>query len=147
MTNRILFLDIDGVLNTDDSRANGVLLINDKLTMLNTLCNEVNCNIVISSSWKIFHNLQELKDILGYAGFVSKMRIIDVTPDSIATNNWERGYEIEQWLHHQTEEYNYAIVDDMDGMLDHQLCRYVQTDGKHGLTNTDIDRLKDIFNV
>lgn len=148
---RLLFLDIDGVLNNDASLAEGIHLINDKLVMLRVFCEEVDCEIVISSTWRILHSLQEMKEILYRAGFCCRTRIIDVTPRTRQSDpdflkkGWARGYEIEKWLQEQNEDYNYVILDDTSDMLDYQKSRFVHVDGAIGLTTRNINEMREIF--
>lgn len=128
MIMNIIFLDIDGVLNTgrnQDFQAS----IEGKSTFehqfnfddgcmknLKELVDEFDAYIVISSSWRIEKDetygteiLRNLKD------YDLDNRIIDRTP-SFSTI---RGEEIKQWLINNKEKVdNFLILDDEDDMID-----------------------------
>jgi len=103
--NKIIFLDIDGVLLTQSSLIesrqkylNGETeyQYDDKfdLNCVNNLKNilkEVpDAEIVISSSWRILHSLEELREYFSDYG-INPYRIIDVTPKINRTH--QRGFE------------------------------------------------------
>lgn len=124
--NRILFLDVDGVLN---SRADCGLdgLGDSHLRQLKRIVNEGGCQIVLTSSWR------SADDLLG------KLRLafdrhhiplwIDVTPDL----SGDRAEEIVAWLREMERCISVVIDDDCDGFSSAGL-RCVQTSVDHGLT-------------
>lgn len=137
-----LFLDFDGVLNSDayfrrTSEARGDANIDPvAVGRLNDLVKRSGCSVIISSSWRVGRGLNELRRILLHRGFNFPERIIAKTPvldDLIATDvSPPRGYEIGQWLEGHPR-LPFAILDDdpdMDGLEDH----FVKTNSAVGLT-------------
>lgn len=128
---KILFLDVDGVLNSYKTGGMYALKRNC-LRRLQKIVEETNCEIVLSSTWrKDEYALRRLRRVLAYRG----LKIKDVTPNLGSI----RGAEIDWWF----EMYNlkpitfrYAIVDDDSDMLDEQLPHFFQTDPEYGLTDT-----------
>jgi hypothetical protein len=146
----LIFLDIDGVLNTSASLAEGIHICPDKVILIRNLCIELDCQIVISSSWRVIHPLAEIKELLYRTGFYCRTRIIDGTPiirrhdpDFIG---FDRGYEVEKWLCSKGNEYNYVIIDDIDEFLPYQKSRFVKTNEHTGITSDDIFKIKQILN-
>lgn len=136
---KILFLDIDGVLNRHDTeercgRYLGVdRRLSDKfLAWLRT----TDVDVVLSSTWRkhldMFNHLNE-------AG----IHWIGSTPHIPSA---ERGLEIRTWLHEHPEVTEFAILDDMADMLPEQLPNFVQTDTDIGIEDKHIEKLNAIFN-
>lgn len=86
--NKLLFLDIDGVLNyssyfkTDEFKENKKLYDLKKLDLLKEIVDKTNCTIVMSSSWRTFYfkrknisRIYNLKDDLKSRGIVIKYKI------------------------------------------------------------------------
>jgi len=151
---KVLFLDIDGVLNSYDNRdvlenlwninkenksrdQFGVLFDERCVRWLKYIIEETGCKIVISSTWrsgglKTMQLMWEMRDLPG--------EVIDCTPMEVsediinlyaATNNEaDRGYEIQEWIDINKPE-RYCIVDDQDDMLGHQ--HFVRTSSEYGL--------------
>jgi hypothetical protein len=145
---KVLFLDIDGVLNSrrtvvafkgyphgfdgyDRDRFDWVAV-----ALISRLCEETGASIVLSSSWRIIHSVQECANGLD-------LPIFDRTPslDGI------RGMEINAWLAEHPEVTDYAIVDDNSDMLESQKSRFVQTDELVGLSIVNWVALKQILGV
>jgi hypothetical protein len=146
---RILFLDVDGVLNSRRSEiahTAGVVPptpglpshFNDidwvAVGLVATLCKRLNVMVVVSSSWRESFTWQQLRDLF-------KLPIIDATDQEAGV----RGDQIQRWLDKNPEVTEYAIVDDNGGMLASQQDHFVQTDWDEGLTYADSARLRDIL--
>lgn len=129
----ILFLDVDGVLNSKDDFLAGYELCQRRVRMLNAL---PPCDIVISSSWRI-GTYPHLVAALRWLG--CRHQVIDKTPNS-RTYGDVRGHEIKAWLHLNGNP-RYAIVDDDGDMLDEQMPFFVQTRFENGLTDETIATL------
>lgn len=131
---KVLFLDVDGVLNMWGS--GGLFTLNkNRLKLLKEIVEKTNCEIVLSSTWrKSYDHVRKLNNSLKYRG----MKISSFTPIS---NNGHRGTEIQTWLDEPKFEGVYAIVDDDSDMLNSQLRNFFQTDGKYGLTPTIVYRI------
>ena len=158
---KIIFLDIDGVLNheafykeryenKDYKIKHPYSEIDPKcVANLNNLCKETDAKIVISSTWRN-SGLDYCKDVLVYHGF--KGEIIGITPNC----RYEmclRGNEIHQWIDDNREMvgpyYNfteYVILDDDSDMLYWQRNNFLLIDRFVGLTMGDVFRAKKILN-
>lgn len=158
--NKFIFLDLDGVLNSNlyycekhhDKRyaeamaqypaelALGVSMIDPvAVDNLNKILEATDAKIVVSSSWR--HD-SYLPDIFKAVGI--KAPIFSITPFS---ESRIRGEEIQAWLDKQTEPYTYVILDDDSDMLESQLPYFVQTDWmKRGLSQDDAKQAIKILN-
>lgn len=133
---KVLFLDVDGVLNSLNS--GGLYTLKKPcLKRLENIVKDTGCKIVLSSTWrKDAYALKRLKRVLAYRNIY----IHDITPDFADVPHLIRGDEIEEWLvRHLTRaewhELKYAIVDDDSDMLDKQLPHFFQTDPQYGITD------------
>lgn len=62
---KLVFLDVDGVLNNMDSCRSGTEIQDDKLKLLKKIINCTGAEIVISSSWRLVdHELKQLSQAL-----------------------------------------------------------------------------------
>lgn len=132
---KILFLDVDGVINSRDSTnfKNNLWPVDDYMCYLvGKIQLYTDCSIVISSSWR--HH-PEAMDILK-----DKFNdVIDKTPDLYddlnAGKHILRGDEIQAWLDNHPEVTRYAILDDDSDILDEQKPNFFKTTFKTGLTD------------
>lgn len=147
--NPILFLDIDGVLNSPMSKQtqfiNSWKELLDPLNIiwLNKIVEQTNCDIVISSAWRKFMDNDELKVLLINKGFEFSDKIIGQTPINVEMYGLieiERPKEIFDWLRDNSDkEQTFAVVDDEP--LGERIHNFVQTDDLYGLREDDADRL------
>ncbi len=157
MTVKLLFLDIDGVLNHSNflhdaaklriaARKEAVIVDPDafhgahqidpeKVALLNEIVERTACRIVLSSSWRVLNTPEEMTAILRVHGF--KGEIKDATPRTfqiVPGERWTcRGEEIKAWigsagLQGRTR---FAILDDSNDMddLGHALVRTSMEEG------------------
>ena len=155
---KILFLDIDGVLN---NTCPGTVCVKGKrlydphcISVLNNVLSDTNANIVISSAWRVGYSCDFLAgqlDMMGvcvqhYTVYKDKYahRIVGVTD----TNGPTRATEIVRWIEaNQDKIDSYAIVDDNeDAMCDMTKCMFVQTADDTGLTREQGGRLIKLLN-
>jgi hypothetical protein len=130
MNNRVLFLDIDGVLNSKVyykyiyKPENGNSRIDPYCVILvRRLIEEFSLKVVITSTWRngvenrLIRELQEhsLIDYLHEDGYTPVIRPAN------------RGKEIELWLKNHPEVKDYIILDDNENLLEHQQSRFVKT--------------------
>lgn len=124
---KILFLDIDGVLNHRKSpTTNGVFVIDEQLLpLLKRIVDETGVKIVLSSSWRLsIHSRLRVKDALKTIG----TRFIDYTKFI----SGPRSEEIKEWLERHPKVTSFAILDDdFDAKID---GHFFQTDFNNGLT-------------
>lgn len=157
---KVLFLDIDGVLNSEQSAhmhhnpsnfatftappvkhvfasefcpiavANLHRLLND----------DPNLQVVISSSWRLGNTMEEFEAIFKYLGLPVD-RLIGMTPHLF---NKQRGEEILQYVN-ENNVYNYVIFDD-DNDMDVVRDRFIHIDYKLGLTLYNIKQAQRLLN-
>lgn len=128
---KILFLDIDGVVNcaTTAQRHRGAIGIDPyRAFMVGQIVLETGCEIVLSSTWRLGEESREevRKQVYPF---------IDITPNLWkAKENKIRGDEIKDWLDKHPEVEKYAILDDDSDMLPEQMPNFFQTTWAEGLT-------------
>lgn len=165
---RALFLDIDGVLNSEDwiisehKRREHELGIRkpiidecdpDAVSVLNTLIEKSHAQIVLSSTWRITFGLKRTVDYLVRVGFKYKTAFVGRTPVACpvtrnGTTEWpRRGQEIAEYLHMHPDITSYCILDDDSDMLDEQRKHFVRTNRRTGLVAADIQRCLSAFRV
>lgn len=143
---KILFLDIDGVLNTDRQQwycqmnsiapvdKFGYAFDSKAVENLATILEETGAEIVISSSWK-FLGLQTLQKMWKDRNMPGT--ILDITPDGD-----NKGLKIDEWLlKHEGQVSGYAIIDDENDMQPEQQGHFVQTNPQFGITLKDAERV------
>jgi len=145
---KILFLDIDGVLNNHSRQMNLYCGIHrDKTELLNKVILPTNCNIVISSAWRYMvlsgeMTVKGFEYMLLSHGLQCYDRVIDVTPSDEVINT--RGKQVSYWLEKHRQKYDvkeYVVVDDLS--LDIESCGhpFVQTDSTVGLEERHIEEI------
>lgn len=137
---RVLFLDIDGVLNSDEFfqravEANGgplplgvAHLDPVAVTRVQDLVRKTNATVVLSSSWRYGWPIMTIAQWLG-------IPLFGATPIAAKFSHaGNRGQEISRWLERIRPD-RYAILDDsyIYGHDQH----FVQTDHRDGLTDLD----------
>lgn len=162
---KIIFLDLDGVLNSltyfQELKRQGLTQdrIMDSLDpvmveRLNRIVEATNAKIVISSTWRNLHSMDELKAFLLKYAFKYNGHVIDVTP----TLNKDRGYEIEWWLNEYHRGFDlgveqelitsFVILDDNSDMVyDHLLSRLVLTTWENGMEEEHAQKAIEILGV
>jgi hypothetical protein len=129
---KVLFLDIDGVLN---KRSDAEVVGNPNpyhrlnwllLETLKRIIKETGCKVVISSTWRKDGGIDFFKS-------VSEIEVFGTTP---IHSNGHRGNEIKEFIDDNGGIETYAIVDDDSDMRDDQLPNFFQTDPEYGLTET-----------
>lgn len=151
---KIIFLDIDGVLN------NGQFLSNVKpsiglskfghfakqvdanaLNLLWEIVTKTNAKIVISSTWRYGKSVewfvQLFKELTG-----KDFPIIGKTPEK----DDMRGNEIAAWLRDVDDVTNFVILDDDSDFLDSQMGNLVKTSFETGLNANHVVKCIDILN-
>lgn len=146
---KAIFLDVDGVLNSDeyfdsvsdsddDSIENEIDM--DKIKLLKEAVDLTDAQVVLSSSWRYTRKAQSLRELLIENGIVT-----DVTP--FLQN--KRGLEIKSWLKNNPDVDDFVILDDevFDSYDDFLLSKLIKTsdsNGKgfgRGLLPKDVDKI------
>lgn len=129
---RLVFLDFDGVLNSDAffRREPGADIDNDldprAVGRLDRLCREAGASVVVTSTWRLEMPLDALCELLATHGLGAE--VVGTTPSLPGV----RGHEIRSWLKSHSGWRSYVILDDRDDMA--QLRRrLVQTTMAEGL--------------
>ena len=153
---KVLFLDIDGVLNSEvfmrrrlDSQDNAAwinMLDPEAIERLNHILDTLSeVKVVLSSSWRSAGK-DEIQQALEQRGF--RGTLIDVTPsletmDGLIWISPDRGTEIDTWLKGKDVE-SFVILDDDDDMEPH-MDRLVQTSWEFGLTDEHVEKIIELL--
>jgi hypothetical protein len=158
---KILFLDIDGVLNYEQYYTRGRRDAPHPLSEicpvaidnLNRIVSETGCKVVISSTWR-HSGIQYCINVLRECGFTGM--VIGITPSLDKHGEWVcRGNEIDQYLKfHKLYKYDsyyitdhdYAIIDDDSDMLYRQRHNFFECSPVKGLTLEIADKIIQFLN-
>ena len=148
---KILFLDVDGVLNNEETENKTPIgyigIMDSKVKLLSQIIENTGTKVVISSDWRLCYN-EEKED---YQYLIDKLQkcgiqIFDKTPDLM----WQRrGLEIETWLNKHEDVESWVVLDDIyfnDFGRKQFNGHLVITDGYYGLQQTDVDKAIRILN-
>lgn len=164
---KILFLDLDGVLNSERSFLSGAYRTEEyskqnpddpyylKITtctidpvacgMVNRLCRELDVKIVISSTHRMHftdgpEKLNQIKNYFNSLG-VNGEFIIGYT----LRLHTIRGQEIDEWLKRHPNVSHYAILDDSSDMLESQMENFVRCNLEDGMSARNYRDLTRLF--
>lgn len=123
-SDKILFLDLDGVVNSLDwwhRRGPRRKLGHDPVyeidpravARLNEIVDRTGADVVISSAWRKLHSLPDIARYLEQRGF--RGRVVGVTPTLPFS---PRGHEIASWLRDHPYVRRFVILDDDADMAD-----------------------------
>lgn len=165
---KILFLDFDGVINSQQwmwKRAAALVSENtiwheeglishhfdiEAVARINKVLATTGAKVVVSSAWRKSGNLEFVRDLLAIHEFEGE--IIDTTPvlydhdsdnTSVGTlSTLTRGDEITHWLKEHPEVTKYAVIDDapFTSFISH-LEVFVKTRFMHGVKDEHVDQL------
>mmetsp|Transcript_6754 Transcript_6754/g.9452 ORF Transcript_6754/g.9452 Transcript_6754/m.9452 type:complete len:257 (+) Transcript_6754:120-890(+) len=141
---KIIFLDIDGVLNRTE-RAKQIILDEDLCLRLQDLCERTgNVRIVLTTFWRQF--APYISYIFLRLG-VTAAPVIGVTPGSTTRSNKSprrtRAEEIAEYIETSAQEHiPYVILDDRRdaATTSDQIARFVRTDHSIGLTEENVNQ-------
>ena len=159
---KVLFLDIDGVLNNYDTLRKSFeeskfsseksalkdwtsMLDTDMVKRLNVIVEKTECLVVLSSSWRLGNSRSMVELFLRARGFEGSL--LSQTPSGDKVLNRKcRGDEIQAWLSTQRygEVSSFCILDDIPNM-GHLSDRLVLTDPKVGLTDDNVSSVISIL--
>lgn len=142
---KVIFLDIDGVLNTgeyiaeigkdpEERKVLRATIVNyskmidpNASALLNVITEKTGAKIVVSSTWRILHPWDDLVWMLRNRGVTGDL--LDKTPK----RGRDRGHEIGMWLDKHPEVTHFVILDDDDD-IDPYEAHHVKTkfNGAHG---------------
>lgn len=150
MKNKIIFLDIDGVLNSDKfyerCTSKGMIWVErridpDAVKRLKIIVDETNAEIVVTSTWR---RVSDDMSLLERHLRAQQLQVFDKTPMLYKS----RGDEISAWfkIKPSFRDANYVILDDDADMTIH-IDHLVQTNYKTGLTDEDVRKAIKILNA
>lgn len=165
---KIMFLDIDGVIATNESVIGGQwALVNARQVQLRKIIDATGCKIVLSSSWRKW-DLETTRQFMKEEGFWFWDLIIGITIRAYQYLDRTkkihlsipRGVEIKQWIdaniHSDNgknynrkklgKDYQYVIIDDETDMLYEHRHNFVNTKTHKGLTAKDAEKAILILN-
>lgn len=149
---KVIFLDIDGVLNCDTSKSYCGMYVGvdaDKIRRLARIVEETGAKIVLSSDWRDgWYKAGTQSRLAKYLNRklwkIGKLIISDKTRQSDRFSVFERACEIEDYLEAHPDIECYVVLDDnmFDDFYDNPVIekRLVLTDCKVGLTDDDADK-------
>ena len=151
--NKILFLDFDGVLNTEYYQGllqyqgkpwqdeHGAFFDPNTVKQLKSIIDATDADIVVESSWK-YLGLDAMKEMWMARDLPGK--VVDITPSSVGDN---KGVEIASWLsEHAKQDTHYVIIDDEYVILDSQSSHFVLTNPYEGITEEQANRAISMLN-
>ena len=145
---KIIFLDIDGVLNSENYYEKVDRTKKDwnkfnplAVEMIRRLIEEFDASIVISSTWR-YGLVKELKNELIKSGLVKYLHKDWKTPEIYPSH---RGEEINLWLDNHSEVIDYVIIDDDENILEEQKNWFIRTDINVGMTEEHYYKAREIF--
>jgi len=132
---KVIFLDIDGVLNSMSGlfMRGGQSLMDlyvEHIQVLKWVLDHTDARVVISSTWRKSRTIEELRQLFYNYGLPSRY-IIDKTPVIAGV---QRGEEIKTWLESAEPSIESFVVLDDDSDMDAVRDNFVQTHFDHGLT-------------
>jgi hypothetical protein len=160
---KIIFLDIDGVLNVIGQGRDefGQCFHKHFEDNLRWIIEQTGAKIVISSTWRM-SGLSEMQRMWKYRNLAGE--VIDITPTEVDVvergtcefyDQVDRGFEIQQWIDDNNVKC-YCIIDDDNDMLPSQRNNFVRTannqdhpdciDIGYGLTRKCAERVVEILN-
>jgi hypothetical protein len=139
---KIIFLDIDGVLNThfDYDRYGFSYIDNGLVEILKAIVYATESKIVLSSTWRV---AEEDKKIVRSHLRYNLLDFIDCTP---VLTRLPRAEEIKLWLKEHPEVQKFAILDDSDNAGIGLEDNFFQTNPYVGLTNEIAQKIINYFN-
>jgi hypothetical protein len=165
---KIIFLDIDGVLAIPSCLKDGMWALSDEIQkLLGKILDQTDAKIVLSSSWR-YATLERTKEHMESEGFLFNDKLIGVTirayhyleKGSKIHLSIPRGVEIKQWIdtHIHSDngknwerkkvgkDFTYIILDDDRDMLLEQKDHFLNTNSEIGLTDDIVERAVAILN-
>ena len=167
---KIIFLDFDGVLNTEHYQnllhlqgkpwqdEYGAFFDPNAVGQLKKIIDATGADIVVESSWK-YLGLDAMKELWKVRNLPG--RIIDITPSTISddyllSTDLEnihlsilhcKGIEIASWLSKfKPQDIRYIIIDDEYVILDSQLPHFILTNPYEGITEEQANKAISILN-
>jgi len=139
---KILFLDVDGVLNGKNYGYGGV--DDSLLALLKTIIEETGCKVVLSTTWRL--NQSARATLLHFMKARADINVEDIIiGDTPSLKGKQRAFEIESFLHSEWFVSRYAVtawvaVDDLPLNTHHPAFmkdHFIRTNYRTGITPAD----------
>ena len=153
---KVIFLDIDGVLNTEKRllKNNGELYVDkSKIGLLKEIIDQTKAKVVLSSTWRVLAQSKGSKEYTMYEAFEIELEkrgivIFDYTP--VFLDN--RPLEIKMWIESQpNQEIRFVSLDDDFEKEDYDKYGIgsclVKTDFSTGMTEEHVKRAVELLNM
>ncbi len=156
---KIIFLDIDGVLNSDlwntnhkKEIENGILIDEKKIKLISILIKATGAKIVLHSGWRFwfdknFFPKRKESAILTEMFKNNGIEIYDFTPDLTTeeikrTKNFSiiKADEILLWLKKHPDVFSWIVIDDLDLKNEIVSEHQIKPESKIGLSAEDIEK-------
>lgn len=154
---KVIFLDIDGVLNSAQSfiaaHAAGMSRFTtnyagwdkDSVARLGAIILQTGAKVVVSSTWRLFLMDSLKSGIDTLLPDIGSSVIVGKTPHNGFADK-TRGSEIAEWLANNPVD-QYVIIDDDSDLLPSQIDNFVQTSWKTGLQDEHMHKAIAILNL
>ena len=161
---KVIFLDIDGVLNSNFRNDNhqteisdGTLIDIEKVRLLSKLVKNTDAKIVLHSGWKFWfdsslHPLRKEAEHLKKLFGQENLMIADVTPDYSTEEikkskkfSLVKASEILAWLDEHKEVEKWIVIDDLDLHNPKIEAHQIKTDPHIGLTMEDVHKAESML--
>jgi len=139
---KVMFLDIDGPLATNDCFAKteykfgiNIYKWNPKcVNVLNEIIEETGLEIILSSDWRKYFDLKNLDEIFKWNNVIkSPIAVTDQYKYKLSSSgDIDRVYQIDRFLKNNSIK-NWVAVDDMDLKSD-IVTNFVQVEGEEGIS-------------
>ena len=157
---KVIFLDIDGVLNSEDFLKNNPNQAIDKssVSILKNIVDKTGADIIMSSGWRLWFDdnmmpedgySQCLYDILCEFKIGLSGKTPDFSTEEIRTKktfSHVKAKEIIAWLNEHEIVDKYVVIDDLDLNNEEIKAHLIRTNGQVGITEDDGMRVIDMLN-
>jgi hypothetical protein len=137
---RVLFLDIDGVLNTDDlieREKNSMCISGTMLLYLKEIVQKTDAKIVLHSTWK---NYPEYVEYTRKRLAEHDLEIFDIAHQVKLSPS--KAIDIREWLEDRYGIDNWVVIDDDELYVEN----FIKIDSKTGLTPKAVAEVVEFFN-
>lgn len=166
MSKKLLFLDIDGVLNSWHYFKNNKTLIDssesekdfkknkwthldpDAIKRVNRLVNLSGVEVIISSTWRLLFSVEEINKMLAFRG--ATFQATNRTPEGYyrgMSSRPCRGDEIKEFIDNFPEPVDAFVILDDDNDMDGVSSQLVQTSMNNGIQDYHIDLCLDKLGI
>ena len=152
---KILFLDIDGVLNKQDvvSMYDDKAILSEKITLINQIVEKTKCVIVVISNWATILSFQRLCERLYEKGLIEETIFTAIGHDETPTVTDEQPVSVikkDFFIKTFIEEHkikSYVVIDDSLESNDIDKNHIVIPKSNQGIVEGDVFKAIDILNA